>query len=203
MSVWRSRGASLAQVGGMLHPGYAAGTWIGLRGIVAGAAHTYVADTLYAAPFPVLRTVAVNRLCINCTVGVASVLARLAVFAGAGRQPGTRLGATADIDMSTAGAKEADLPATIVLPPGLHWLVAQFNGAAQATGYTVDSTGSEPIMDALGWPVATGQVSSVAAGRHTRVTSAAAYAGGMPAAFGAATVGVGGIASPIIMARVA
>lgn len=203
MSVWRARGASLAQVGAMLHPGYAAGTWIGLRGTVNGGAYTYAADTLYAAPMPVLRRVRLDRLFINCTVGVASVLARLAVFDDAGRQPGAKLAETAAIDMSATGGKEADLTAAIVLPPGIHWFVAQFNGAAQATGYTNNNNTSETMMDYLGWPLATGQTASAGTGRHTRVTSAASYAGGMPAAFGTPTFGTAAVATPIIMARVA
>ena len=194
-----------AQVAGLFHPGYASGTFIGLRDVGAATASTYAADTLYAFPMPIYSRMTVDQLSINCTTGVASCLGRLGVYDTVNGAPGNLLGTTGDIDLSTIAVKDAALSASAVLSPGLVWFAALFNGAAQCTGYQTNGTIASPINDYLGGATSSFIFSGSASGRNLRFqrTAAATFASGLPTTFGAGARGGGSPSAPIITARVA
>jgi hypothetical protein len=202
MTVFAAADAGIAA----LHPGYAAGTWIGSRIVAPTAITNYVANTLYAAPFVVFSPVRLDRLSINCTTGVASCLGLIGIYGhdAAARAPGALLGTTGNIDLSTAAMKEADLTAPVLAPPGIIWFAALFNGLAQCTGFSTNNAQSEPINELIGYPNSSGIATSTAANRQGRIQRASVtFASGLPAAFGAATRSSASPTTPVIMARVA
>jgi hypothetical protein len=203
-SVFGNGGISRAAAATLFHPGYASGTFIGLRDIGAPAATTYAADTLYAFPIPIYSPVTVDQLTINCTTGVVACLGRMGVYSHASGAPATLLATTGDIDLSTIAVKDAALAASALLPVGLVWLAALFNGAAQASGYLTNGTTATPVNDLFGGAASSFITASTASGRNTRFvrTAAATFASGLPATFGAGTRGAGSPGAPIITARV-
>jgi hypothetical protein len=203
-SVFGNGGISRSGAATLFHPGYASGTFIGLRDIGAPTAGTYAADTLYAFPIPIYSPVTVDQLTINCTTGVVACLGRLGIYSHASGAPATLLATTGDIDLSTIAVKDAALAASALLPVGLVWLAALFNGAAQCSGYQFNGSVASPITDYLGAADSRYIYSGTAVYRNLRFqrTAAAPFGAGLPTTFGAGTRGSGTPAAPIIVARV-
>jgi hypothetical protein len=104
-------------------------------GAFAGAANQF---DLY--PFSPRADVTLDRLGINCTVAVASALAKIAVYASdANGRPDQRLTETGDLDCSTTGAKLATVSLTLRRGT-VYWIGVRHSATATLSSWAALAT---------------------------------------------------------------
>jgi hypothetical protein len=104
-------------------------------GAFAGAANQF---DLY--PFSPRADVTLDRLGINCTVAVASALAKIAVYASdANGRPDQRLTETGDLDCSTTGAKLATVSRTLRRGT-VYWIGVRHSATATLSSWAALAT---------------------------------------------------------------
>jgi hypothetical protein len=104
-------------------------------GALAGATDRF---DLY--PFSPRADLTLDRLGINCTVAVASALAKIAVYASdANGRPDQRLTETGDLDCSTIGAKLATVSLTLRRGT-VYWIGVRHNSTATLSAWAATAT---------------------------------------------------------------
>jgi len=108
-----------------------------------------VADTLYAAPFMVVRPLTIDRLAIQVTgAGAAGKLARLGIYRdGANLYPGALLADVGAVAVDGVAVVAAAIAGNLALQPGLYWLALLANGAPTLEHHF-------PTSSPLGWQAA-------------------------------------------------
>lgn len=146
---YRAKGATLARV-------YTTPT----ASVGATAAQTVVASTLYALPFPVLKTTTFDISIINVTAGGAGSTARTAIYFDNGNMYPGALVTGSDVGTYTTtgtGVQTQTFATPITLQPGLYWLA--FN--CSATAPTVSGIPFANLPAILGWTNANPPVAGV------------------------------------------
>lgn len=107
----------------------------GATGTITGAA-----DRLDLFPWTCRRTVTIDAVSLNCTTGVSSALAKVAVYSSdANGRPNTLLFETSDADLSTTGVK--DLAASYTFISGItYWFAVRTSSTAVLSSWQAGST---------------------------------------------------------------
>lgn len=187
---------SIRSGGVVYHPNYAQGTFIATIAVVA--------NVLYTAPLSIINTrnVPVRGLQLISGTPVLGVLGRMMLFAAdENGEPGNLIAnTTTNVDMNAAGATPlpADFASDVILPTGLYYPAAVFDGAAQPWTFNPGAPQGNGITVVLG---VTDLRGVVAAGNATRVfsrISAPSAFGVAPSTFPSFTYGTSNPGAPIM-----
>ena len=138
------------------------------------------ANTLYAVPMVLRRSVTIDELGLYVATGVASTNVLLGIYTNVMGAPGAlvaQVAAAASTATSDVGASAAVSP-SVTLPAGLYWFACLFDGAPSVNAVTAAS-------GALGVNALVGNsgLTLVTKVGTTGVSAASTYASGLPGTF--------------------
>lgn len=178
------------------HPGYISGYWYGPN--VSCSAVTIPTDSrVYAHPFPIYRSVTVDKLGSYLSTTGTGSQARFGIYdaTATGGRPNRLLASTGTFStVASAAFLSADLTSEVRLNPGVYWLAQMHTWATTAPQFCGFNASTALTPTLIGGAAGTGAISGLVSQTPFYVYVDGTYASGLPNPFGTPTAITGNVA---------